>query len=54
MLLRALCLMLLLMAGLAGCGKTGPLYLPDDQPSKLSVGSEYSPDQVRLENYGSF
>jgi len=47
-LLRALCLMLLLVAGLAGCGKTGPLYLPDDQPSKLSAGSEYSPDQVKF------
>ncbi len=53
-LLRTLCLMLLLMAGLVGCGKTGPLYLPDNQLSKFSAGSEYSPDQVRFENYGSF
>jgi len=25
----------MLLAGIAGCGKTGPLYLPDEKPVSL-------------------
>lgn len=36
--MRTLCIMLLLLVGLQGCGRKGPLYLPPAQ-SQLSGAS---------------
>jgi len=30
--ISALFFIVMLLAGIAGCGKTGPLYLPDEKP----------------------
>ncbi len=40
--ISALFFVLLLLAGLSGCGRTGKLYLPDDKPetTKTETGSE--------------
>lgn len=31
-------LLALTVLGLAGCGQTGPLYLPDEQPAPVNTG----------------
>ncbi len=31
-------LLALTLLGLAGCGQTGPLYLPDEQPEPVNTG----------------
>ena len=32
--MRKICMLLLLAVVLSACGQKGPLYLPDDQPTK--------------------
>ncbi|VAW60078.1 hypothetical protein MNBD_GAMMA11-1295 [hydrothermal vent metagenome] len=41
---------LLIAGGLAGCGKTGPLYLPDEQTSALSGDIPVAADYTILNN----
>lgn len=43
MTLRRLCLCLVLLAGVAGCGKKGPLYLPEPAPDADRVAPRPAP-----------